>query len=206
MTATSYVQGRAGRIETRLTVPSTPRTGQVAVICHPHPLYGGTMTNKVVTTVAKALLDHGITTVIFNFRGVGDSEGQHDYGRGEVDDALAVTAWAIEQTQAKTLILAGFSFGSFIAAMASQQLPSSIELQQLWLLAPPVHHYQFPNLNAESQKIRVIQGEADEVVPVADVLAWSAAHQLTTIRLPACSHFFHGHLVALRQIISQHTP
>ena len=91
MTATSYVQGQTGRLETRLTVPPTPKAGQVAVVCHPHPLFGGTMDNKVVTTIVRAFKEQGITVVTFNFRGVGHSDGVHDNGNGEIDDALAVT-------------------------------------------------------------------------------------------------------------------
>ena len=110
MSATSYVQGQAGRIEVRLLMPQHAKTNVFAVVCHPHPLYGGTMDNKVVTTLTRTFKDLAIPVVSFNFRGVGQSEGLHDYARGEVEDLLAVIAWAAQQIQAENLYLAGFSF------------------------------------------------------------------------------------------------
>jgi len=152
MTATSYVQGQIGRLETRLTVPSTAKAGQVAVVCHPHPLFGGTMDNKVVTTIVRAYKELGMAVVIFNFRGVGQSEGTHDNGHGEVDDALSVIKWALVQTQATELYLAGFSFGSYIAAATVSHLSAlPVQLKQLLLIAPPVHHYPFSQFTVTRQ-------------------------------------------------------
>ena len=139
MTTTNHAHGPAGRLEVRLTLPPTVRPGQVAVVCHPHPLFGGTMDNKVVTTTVRAYKELGLPVVSFNFRGVGASAGIHDHGRGEVDDLLAVVDWAVAQTGAQALYLAGFSFGSYIAAAAVGRLP--LALKQLLLLAPPVHQH-----------------------------------------------------------------
>lgn len=201
MTATSYVQGQTGRLETRLTVPSTPKAGQVAVVCHPHPLFGGTMDNKVVTTVVRAYKEMGLPIVTFNFRGVGQSEGTHDNGQGEIDDAIAVITWALAQTQASELYLAGFSFGSYIAAAAVSRLSAlPVHLQQLLLIAPPVHHYPFVELDLPTDTL-VIQGDADEVVPADEVFDWASQQALKIIRFEGCSHFFHGRLPELRQSI-----
>lgn len=201
MTATSYVQGQTGRLETRLTVPSTPKAGQVAVVCHPHPLFGGTMDNKVVTTIVRAYKEQGIAVVSFNFRGVGHSEGVHDNGIGEIDDAMAVITWALAQTQATELYLAGFSFGSYIAAATVSRLSAlPVQLKQLLLIAPPVHHYPFTGLELPASTV-VVQGDADEVVPADEVFAWAKQQSLTVIRFADCSHFFHGRLTELRQSI-----
>ncbi len=200
MSATSYVQGQAGRIEVRLMLPSPAIAQQVAVVCHPHPLFGGTMDNKVVTTVVRAFKEQGIACVSFNFRGVGHSEGKHDNAQGEVDDLLAVIAWAKQQTQATQLYLAGFSFGSYVAAAAVSRLASThMALKKLYLLAPPVHHYPFNELVLPTQQTLIIQGDADEVVPAQQVFDWAAKQQLPIINFEGCSHFFHGRLVELRQ-------
>lgn len=200
MSATSYVQGQAGRIEVSLASPITPVSDCVAVICHPHPLYGGTMDNKVVTTISRAFKEQNIACVMFNFRGVGHSEGKHDDAHGEVDDLLTVIEWAMAQTQATQLYLAGFSFGSYVAAAAIPRLASlNINLKKLYLIAPPVHHYPFNTLTLPTQQSLVIQGDADEVVPAEQVFAWAARQQLAIINFEGCSHFFHGRLVELRQ-------
>ncbi|HNI63282.1 MAG TPA: alpha/beta fold hydrolase [Agitococcus sp.] len=200
MSATSYVQGQAGRIEVRLLMPQHAKANVFAVVCHPHPLYGGTMDNKVVTTLTRTFKDLAIPVVSFNFRGVGQSEGLHDYARGEVDDLLAVIAWAKQQTQAEKLYLAGFSFGSYVAAVGASRL-SHVQLQQLLLVAPPVHHYAFNELALPIEQTLVIQGDADEVVPAQEVFDWAAQQQITVLKFPNCSHFFHGRLVELRQAV-----
>lgn len=201
MSATSYVQGQAGRIEVRLIMPSQVLPNSVAVICHPHPLYGGTMDNKVVTTIARAFKEKNIATVLFNFRGVGQSDGVHDHARGEVDDLLTVVAWAKQQAQADSLYLAGFSFGSYIAAAAVPRLKADIILKKLYLIAPPVHHYAFNALSLPIAQTLIVQGDEDEVVPAQEVFSWAEQQQLSIINFEGCSHFFHGRLVELRQSI-----
>lgn len=201
MTATSYVQGQTGRLETRLTLPSTAKVGQVAVVCHPHPLFGGTMDNKVVTTLVRAFKEAQLPVVSFNFRGVGASEGVHDHGQGEIDDLLAVIAWASAQTQASELYLAGFSFGSYVAAAAVNRLSTiPIHLKQLWLIAPPIHHYPLTSLVLPLNTV-IVQGDEDELVPAESVFTWAAQQQLRLVRFNGGSHFFHGRLPELRQSI-----
>jgi alpha/beta superfamily hydrolase len=200
MSATSYVQGPAGRIEVCLVTPESPKSNVFAVVCHPHPLFGGTMDNKVVTTLTRTFKELAIPVVSFNFRGVGQSEGVHDEARGEVDDLLAVIAWAAQQTHAKHVYLAGFSFGSYVVAVGASRL-TSVQLQQLVLVAPPVHHYAFNQLTLPIAQTLVIQGDADEIVPAQDVFTWVAQQQLSVIKFANCSHFFHGRLVELRQTL-----
>lgn len=200
MSVTSHVPGPAGPLEVRLTLPPNPENGQVAVICHPHPLYGGTMDNKVVSTLARACRDRGLPVVTFNFRGVGQSAGVHDHAVGEVEDCLAVIAWAMRETAATRLVLAGFSFGSYVAAAASARLPDNTGLRRLLLIAPPVHHYPLAALSLAADT-RVVQGDADEVVPPEAVFAWAESAGLSVVRLPGCSHFFHGRLTELKQIV-----
>lgn len=202
------LQGPAGdlqlRIEQRAATPAF-----VAVVCHPHPLYGGTMDNKVVTTLARMARDAGAVAVRFNFRGVGDSAGQFDDGRGETDDLLAVLQWAREHYPGVPVWLAGFSFGSWVAAngacvmLAEDQAP-----QSLLLVAPPVHHYPFDSLQACNCPVTVIQGMDDEVVPADEVLDWceSTALAPAVVKIEDCSHFFHGQLPALREAAQPTLP
>ncbi len=203
MSATRFAQGPAGPLEVRLTLPPNPEPGQVAVICHPHPLYGGTMNNKVVTTLERTFRDLGLPVAVFNFRGVGESGGSHDHGVGEIGDCLAVIRWAQAETGADRLLLAGFSFGSYIAAVASGRLPDGIDLCRLLLIAPPVHHYPFETLPLPAQT-GVWMGEADEVVPPEDVFAWVERRHLPCTRFPGCGHFFHGRLTELRQSVADY--
>lgn len=205
MTEARHVPGPAGPLEVRLTLPPNPEAGQVAVICHPHPLYGGTMDNKVVSTLARACRDRGLPVVTFNFRGVGGSAGAHDHAVGEIEDCLAVVEWALRETGADRLVLAGFSFGSYIAAAAAGRLPSKVTLRKLLMIAPPVHHYPVEALTLPSD-LMVVMGDADEVVPPADVFAWASRHQLPLVRLEGCGHFFHGRLTELKQIVEEALP
>ncbi len=175
-------------------------TQSLAVICHPHPLFGGTMDNKVVTTLARAYRDLGIHAVRFNFRGVGESAGEHDNAIGEVDDLLAVTAWLKEQLPQHQLLLAGFSFGSSIAAQASFRM---VGVKHLSLVAPPVTRYPYAVENKFPVPLCVLQGDKDEQVEAAEVVVWAEA--LTSAveyhSLVSAGHFFHGHLPALKRCI-----
>lgn len=200
MSVSSHVPGPAGSLHVRFTLPPNPEPGQVAVICHPHPLHGGTMDNKVVSTLERACREAGIPVAVFNFRGVGESAGEHDHAVGEVEDCLAVIDWAAGQTGASRLVLGGFSFGSFVAAAAAGRLPAGLLLRQLLLIAPPVHHYPFDKLRVPSGTL-VVQGDADEVVPPASVYEWADKAGLTVTRLAGVSHFFHGRLTELKQIV-----
>lgn len=187
----------AGSLQVRAIWQDSPL---VMVICHPHPLFGGTMDNKVVTTLARYGKARGASVVMFNFRGVGSSTGTHDNGVGEVDDLRAVLSWLVRQTDARQLILAGFSFGAYIAAAGSARMNTwlleGLQLQRLVLVAPAVHHYPMNALRLPSDTV-VLIGEDDEIVPPQDVLDWAARLSLHATLMPACSHFFHGHLADL---------
>ena len=186
------IAGPAGAIECAIDLPATPPVG-VAVICHPHPQHGGTMDNKVVATIARAAVQSGWKSVRFNFRGVGASEGHWDEGRGEVDDALAVVA--AEREPALPLMLAGFSFGGYVAAAASARLPEGSKARRLVLAAPSTEKQQVPPVPPGAL---VVHGELDEVVPLAATLAWARPQGLPVLVLPGVGHFFHGHLNPLK--------
>ena len=169
----------------------------VAVIAHPHPLYGGAMDNKVVTTLARLYRRLGADAVRFNFRGVGASAGSHDQGRGEVEDMLAVVRWAQARAPQAALLLAGFSFGSAIAAAASERVVA----RHLALVAPPVDRYSYAPRGDFACPTTIVLGGADDIVAVEEVSAWARARlsPADIIVLPEASHFFHGQLVALER-------
>lgn len=200
------ISGPAGRLEAVLTMPGDAASlRRVAVVCHPHPLQAGTMDNKVVTTLVRLFRDRGLPALRFNFRGVGASEGVHDHARGEVDDLAAVLAWA-KAEGAEQVILAGFSFGSFIAASGVARMAGlGLGLERLVLVAPPVHHYPFADLVIPPGTL-VAQGDADEVVPPDEVFAWVASLNPppVLIRLEGCGHFFHGRLTELKNGLAAH--
>ncbi|MGC4007886.1 MAG: alpha/beta hydrolase [Pseudomonas sp.] len=195
-----FLDGPEGQLEALHL--ATPDATGVALICHPHPLFAGTMQNKVVATLQRAARDAGYATLRFNFRGVGQSAGSYAEGRGEVDDALAAARWLAEQHPDLPLTLMGFSFGSCVAGNAAERLEEEgAELAQLFMLAPPVERFDVDL--PERCPLTVIQPEADEVVTPERVYAWSAElskpHEL--IRIPECSHFFHGKLIELKDLI-----
>lgn len=187
------VDGPAGRIELSVADPGETRRG-CAVIAHPHPLYGGTLDNKVVQTLSKAFVGLGYTAVRFNFRGVGNSEGVFDDGRGETEDLLAVARFAQAQYGASRLLLAGFSFGGFVAAAAAKLLAPA----RLVLIAPAVGRFPVEQV---AENTLVVHGEADDVVALADVFEWARPQQLPVVVFPGTGHFFHGMLVPLQQLV-----
>lgn len=195
-----FLDGPDGQLEALHL--ATPDARGAALICHPHPLFAGTMQNKVVATLQRAARDAGYATLRFNFRGVGQSAGSYAEGRGEIDDALAAARWLAEQHPGLPLTLMGFSFGSCVAGNAAERLEErGVELAQLFMLAPPVERFDVDL--PERCPLTVIQPEADEVVTPERVYAWSAElskpHEL--IRMPECSHFFHGKLIELKDLI-----
>lgn len=200
MSVSSHVPGPVGPLQVRFTLPPNPKGGQVAVICHPHPLHEGNMNNKVVSILERACRDSGLPVAVFNFRGVGESAGMHDHAVGEIDDCLAVIDWAARESGASSLVLGGFSFGSYVAAAASVRLPPGLKLRQLLLIAPPVHHYPMASLGLTPDTL-VVQGDADAIVPPEAVYAWAGQAGLQVVRLSGCSHFFHGRLPELKQIV-----
>jgi len=191
------VAGPEGGLETIVVLPQAEVSG-VAVICHPNPLQGGTNTNKVVQTTAKALSQLGYACYCPNLRGVGESEGQHDHGLGEVDDVLAVIAHARAEHGALPLALAGFSFGGFVAARTR----AVIEADKLLLMGVAVGKYEIPTPPVPADTL-VIHGEEDEVIPLSAVMGWARPQDLPVLVFPGAGHFFHGKLVKLGQMIQR---
>jgi len=196
---TLVVPGPAGTLEALLEVPAAARA--MAVVCHPHPQHQGTMQNKVVHTLCRACHDSGYLTLRFNFRGVGQSSGAWDAGRGEVEDARAACAWLRERHGALPLLLAGFSFGAAIAIHAAiSEAPA-----RLISVAPPPLMLDEAALPAlPTMPWLMIQGAADEVVSAAAVQDWLATRKgaAELVLLPGVGHFFHGQLVGLRTTVS----
>ncbi|MDF2445024.1 MAG: hypothetical protein K0S46_260 [Moraxellaceae bacterium] len=192
------IPGPAGGLEA-IWSPSVVNVHEAAVICHPHPLHGGTMGNKVVTTLARVWRDAGMATLRFNFRGVGASAGLHADGVGEIDDLLAVLQWLHKEQDVNTVSLGGFSFGAWVAAAAAARLPAGLSLRQLVLVAPPVQYPGFAGLEVPAATI-VLQGDADDVVDPAMVGDWADSRRLSpeVVRFAGVGHFFHGRLSQLK--------
>jgi alpha/beta superfamily hydrolase len=201
-TVVELIAGPAGRIECAIDAPGEASRG-LAVVCHPHPQFGGTMDNKVVQTLARACMQVGWTSVRFNFRGIGRSEGTWDEGRGEVDDALAVLAHfrAAPADPAAPFILGGFSFGGYVAAEAAHRLPANGKAAGLLLVGPSTEKQQVP---AVPPGTLVIHGEADDVVPLAATLDWARPQSLPVVVFPGVGHFFHGQLGLLKAVVVRH--
>jgi alpha/beta superfamily hydrolase len=200
-TQKSSFQGPAGLIEIALDTPAGPTCG-VAVIAHPHPLFGGTLDNKVVQTLARAFTQCGWTALRFNFRGVGASAGQHDEGRGELADLLAVVGHA---APAGRLALAGFSFGAFVTSHAFAALQAEREIETLVLVGTATSRFAVAPVPAPAHmKTLVIHGEADDTVPLASVLDWARPQVLPVTVVPGGGHFFHGQLPLLKSLVVRH--
>ncbi len=200
-TQRAAIAGPAGVLECATDVPTGTPCG-TAVLCHPHPQFGGTLDNKVVQTLARAFLQLGWRAVRFNFRGVGASAGQWDDGRGEVDDALAVIAAERAAQPGLPLVLGGFSFGGYVAAQAAHQLQAAGQpVQRLVLVGPATSRFAMPA--AVAPDTVVIHGESDDVVPLASTLDWARPQVLPVIVLPGVGHFFHGQLPLLKSQIVQ---
>lgn len=197
------IDGPVGHLEL-LTLPAKADPLGLAIICHPHPLYQGTMHNKVVTTLARAFHHLNCHTIRFNYRGVGKSAGVFGDSIGEFADLEAVLAWANAALQTPKLWLAGFSFGAYIAALGAAHYPC----QQLFSVAPAIPNQPYATLPPIMCPWLVVQGENDEVIPPQAVYQWYDNRQRTQagmklVRLPHSSHFFHGNLVNLRHIIEE---
>jgi alpha/beta superfamily hydrolase len=209
-----FIDGPAGKLEAVLAEPASPSPRGIAVIAHPHPLYGGTMNNKVVHTLFKSFLELEFITVKFNFRGVEQSEGSlysgNDDGMGEVEDVVAVAEavtaeYASRFDSSPPLCLAGFSFGGAIQIFAAQRLKP----QQVVLVAPAVERLSAPPLSfpQDTQDVRslsrvlIIHGDQDDVVPLKTVLDWAAPQELPIVVVPGAEHFFHRRLHILKRIV-----
>lgn len=200
--ATLFLSGPSGRLEAITTWPENNMVSAVAIICHPHPLYQGTMHNKVVSTLARTFAKQGLATVRFNYRGVGRSEGHYGDMQGEIQDLLAIKAWVNEHLPRLPIWLAGFSFGAFISACVAHQ---ATDVQQLISVAPAINHADFYALTKITCPWLVIQGAQDEVVPFAEVQQFALASPvpLRFVVLPEAGHFFHGRLLELQSAIEE---
>ncbi|QOC24290.1 alpha/beta fold hydrolase [Wenzhouxiangella sp. AB-CW3] len=198
-----FLSGPSGHLECLADAPEADaaRPG-VAVLCHPHPLHGGTMRNKVVTIMERSLRELGLKTVRFNFRGTGDSEGEFDDGEGETEDLLAVVEWARKTCPDDDLWLGGFSFGAYVALKAAQDLP----VRQLISIAPPVERYGFDQLMPPNCPWLVVQGDEDEVVSPDAVFKWAEPLEADAnlVVMEGTGHFFHRRLMDLRGLIKNH--
>lgn len=209
-TATQSVQfqGPAGVLEGLQDEPVAGAFKGIAVIAHPHPLFGGTMQNKVVQTLAKAFVQNGWRAIRFNFRGVGASAGVYDEGRGELDDMLSVIAQSQAQapgSESMGLALAGFSFGAYVTSHAAAQLATTGRLEKLVLVGTAASRFQVaPVLAALHDKTLVVHGEVDDTVPLASVMDWARPQSLPVTVIPGVEHFFHGQLPLLRSLVSRH--
>lgn len=198
------LQGSVGAIQALRDQPSgnAPPHG-VAVICHPHPLFGGTMDNKVVQTMARAFVQAGWSVVRFNFRGVGTSVGSHDEGIGEVDDLRAV----IEQSSqvGSSLALAGFSFGAFVTSNAIQWAAQRNQLEKIVLVGTATTRFAVAPIDSTlHERTLVLHGEHDDTVPLASVMDWARPQVLPVTVVPAGGHFFHGQLPLLKSLVLRH--
>jgi alpha/beta superfamily hydrolase len=193
------LQGAAGRLETLVSVPKPAQKLTTVVICHPHPLFGGAMHNKVVFTLARAFDELGMRTVRFNFRGVGKSEGSYAEGIGETDDLLAILQWLRAARPQDTIWLAGFSFGAYVAARGAHRWPTA----QLICVAPPIENFKFTELYPFPCPWLLVQGEEDEIVSAPAVINWATnlPEPPRLLRIANTGHFFHGHLIELRRLL-----
>ena len=192
-TVRQMVEGPAGPIECAIDAPSATPLGTV-VVCHPHPQFGGTMDNKVVQTLARAFVALGWRSVRFNFRGIGASAGAWDEGVGEIDDALAV----IQAYRDDAFMLAGFSFGAFVASHAAARLPDSAKPRRMVLVGPSTAKQPMAAVPADTL---VIHGETDDVVPLAATFDWARPQALPVVVFPGVGHFFHGQLGLLKNVV-----
>lgn len=191
------IAGPAGAIEAVLDPPAgnAPPRAAIAVLCHPLPTGGGSMDNKVVTTLARAFTLLGAPALRFNFRGVGASHGSFDEGEGETEDALTALAYARAHYGAHLPVaLAGFSFGSYVQTRVAKRFAP----ERLVLVGPAVKRFAVETVPADTI---VVHGEHDEIVPLSDVLDWARPQALPVVVFPGCSHFFHGRLTQLRDVV-----
>ena len=204
-TRKSTIAGPAGALELATDLPEGASHG-VAVIAHPHPLFGGTLDNKVVQTMARAFVQCGWTAVRFNFRGVGGSAGSHDEGRGELEDLLAVVQHAAPAGEGEVaLSLAGFSFGAFVTTHAFERLHAQRRIEKLVLIGTSVSRAPAAPVDAAAHgKTLVVHGEQDDTVLLLDVMDWARPQALPVTVVPGAGHFFHGQLPLLKNLVIRH--
>lgn len=193
--------------------PNDASTDTVALLCHPNPLFEGTMNNKVVTTMYRFARDNGMHVVRFNFRGVGQSTGEHDYADGEVLDAMTVLQWLATQTNARKLWLGGFSFGGYVTARVAEQMLisphiwglSDFELANVALISPSIEKNASDDISLPIEKTFEIYGSADEVIEPANMQAFAERLGIAVSVIDGAGHFFHGRLSELKKLLAQHS-
>ena len=200
-----FFNGAVGPVETIVEAPPDPRG--IALVCHPHPLFGGANTNKVTQTLARTFARLGYVALRPNFRGVGASAGTHDDGRGECEDMLTVLAQAQQGFGELPVALAGFSFGAYVQTHVAQALADAGQAAQgMVLVGTAAGHVEGARqyaTRAVPEDTLVIHGSADETVPLANVFAWAEPQGLPVIVIPGADHFFHRRLHILRDIVSR---
>jgi uncharacterized protein len=196
------LQGEAGEIEALRDRPSGMEKG-VAILCHPHPLFGGTMDNKVVQTLARAFVQCGWQAIRFNFRGIGKSAGTYDEGRGEAQDLRRVIAQCAPS--GSPLALAGFSFGSFVVSQVLAEAAASHDLQKIVFVGTAAQRFAVQPIAPElHEKLLAVHGESDDTVSLESVMAWARPQNLPITVVPQGGHFFHGQLPLLRGFVVRH--
>ncbi|ENO74726.1 alpha/beta hydrolase [Thauera sp. 63] len=207
-TESALLRGPEGQIEVLIDAPETVRG--IALVCHPHPLFGGANTNKVAHTLARSFRDLGFAAIRPNFRGVGQSDGTHDEGVGETEDMLSVLSWAQSRWGSLPLALGGFSFGSYVLTRVANRLADGIAPPRQLILvgmaagetAGSGRRYETPTAPANIPTL-VIHGENDETVALANVLDWARPQELPVTVVPGADHFFHGKLHVIRDVIAR---
>jgi len=204
-TEKALLNGPDGNIEALIDAPANVRG--IAVVAHPHPLFGGANTNKVAHTLARAFRDMGFATLRPNFRGVGHSEGQHDHGGAETEDLLAVVSWAQSRWGSLPIGLGGFSFGAFVQTRVAARLAPGVTPPQRIILVGTAAGEVTGARSYSTDKVPagtlLIHGEMDETVPLDNVLEWARPQELPVVVVPGADHFFHGKLHVIRDIVAQ---
>ncbi len=198
---TEYFQGAAGRLQVVIDAPAQSPTRGIALVAHPHPLMGGTLDNKVAQTLARAFSDVACEAWRMNFRGVGESEGEHASGQGETEDMLLLAAAITARHPGLPLFLAGFSFGGYVQARVAARLladPAGPQVRRMMLVAPAVARFDVPGVAAGTL---LIHGERDDVIPLAHMLDWARPQELPVLVVPGADHFFHRRLATIRSAV-----
>jgi len=197
-----FLTGAAGRIECALDLPNEAQFASprgIALVAHPHPLYGGTMDNKVVHTLVRSFLALGYVSARMNFRGVGKTEGEHDHGGGETDDMAQLLAHMREQYPGLPVALSGFSFGTFVQSHLAQRMSAQGNAaERLVLVGTAAGKWEMANVPADTI---LIHGELDETIPLVDVFEWARPQDLPVIVIPGADHFFHRKLQHIKNFV-----
>lgn len=199
-----FITGAAGQLECAVNLPDPdafPTPTGLALVAHPHPLFGGTMENKVVQTLARSVVSLGYITVRMNFRGVGLSEGVHDAGMGETDDMHTLLQTMRQTYPGLPLVLAGFSFGTFVQSRLTQRLTSAQQsVHRLILVGAAAGKWAMPDIPADTI---LIHGELDDTIPLSAVFEWLRPQDIPVVVIPGADHFFHKRLPLIKKIVTE---